>query len=74
MIEVLILGAIVFILSLIFDKTAKNSKSKIKDKLKMAISSWWTVIGWGLIILFCIGLFLIICRFLIFGDVAGFFK
>lgn len=67
MIDILILGAIVFILSLIFDKTAKNSKSKIKDKLKMAISSWWTVVGWGLIIVFCIGLFLILCRFLIFG-------
>ena len=67
MIDILILGAIVFILSLIFDKTAKNSKSKIKDKLKMAISSWWTVVGWGLIIVFCIGLFLILCRFLMFG-------
>ena len=67
MIDILILGAIVFILSLIFDKTAKNSKSKIKDKLKMAISSWWTVVGWGLIIVFCIGLFLILCRLLIFG-------
>lgn len=74
MIDILILGAIVFILSLIFDKTAKNSKSKIKDKLKMAISSWWKVVGWGLIIVFCIGLFLILCRFLIFGDVTGFFK
>lgn len=74
MIEVLILGIIVFILSLLFDKTAKNSKSKIKDKLKMAMSSWWTVVGWGFVIIFCIGLFLIICRFLIFGDVTGFFK
>lgn len=74
MIEVLILGAIVFFLSLIFDKPAKNSKSKLRDKLKMASSSWLTVTGWGLVIIFCIALFFIICRFILFGDIIGFFK
>ena len=54
MIEVLILGAIVFFLSLIFDKPAKNSKSKLIDKLKMASSSWLTVTGWGLVIIFAL--------------------
>lgn len=74
MIEVLILGAIFFVLSLIFDKTAKNSKSKIKDKLKMASLSWFSVVGWGIVIIVCVALFLIICRFLILGDIKGFFK
>lgn len=74
MITVLILGAIFFVISLIFDKTAKNCKSKFKEKFKMASNSALTVVGWGVVIIFCAALFLIIVRFIIFGDIGGFFK
>lgn len=74
MIDVLILGVIAFVISLIFDRTAKNSKTKIKDKLKIASSACLTIVGWGALIIVCLALFFIICRFLIFGDIMGFFK
>ena len=73
MIEIVILAVIAFVISLIFDRPAKNSKSKIMDRFKKAGSSSFTVIVFGIVILFCIALFLIICRFIIFGDIRGFF-
>lgn len=65
MIDVLILAAVVFVLSLIFDKSKKKGVSKIKDKFKMASSSVLPIILWGIVIIGCIALFGIICRFIL---------
>lgn len=67
MIIILIIGAIVFIFSLIFDKSCKKGWSKIADKFKLSSTSALKVIGWGIVLLAAITLFGIICRQLIFG-------
>ncbi len=74
MITILIFGAIVFILSLIFEKSNKRGLSKIIDKFKSSSISALKVIGWGIVILIGVALFFIICRYLILGDISGFFK
>ena len=74
MIEIVILAVLAFVASLFFDKAPKNKQSKAWYKLKMASSSFLTVIFWGVVICLCIILFLIIVRYIIFGDISGFFK
>lgn len=74
MIEIGIIAMIGFFISLIFDRASKNSKSKFKDKIKMASSSALIIIGWGIVILICIGLFMILVRYILLGDVKGFFS
>ncbi|MDE6199200.1 MAG: hypothetical protein K2J66_04650 [Muribaculaceae bacterium] len=67
MIDILIIGVIVFIFSLIFDKSGKKGWSKIADKFKLSSTSAFKVIGWGIVMLAAIALFGIICRKMVFG-------